>query len=253
MSFNTIIVSSPVANVGLIQLNRPRQYNALNTELLSELAQSISTYEEDSLIKVIIITGSEKAFAAGADIAEMLGKMGAEMSGSFMGNPGWTAISNCSKPTICAVSGLALGGGFELALQGDILMAASNAKFALPEVNLGVIPCAGGTQRITALVGKSFAMEMVLNARPLLADEALEKGVVSRVVAVDQLENEAITLAQEISARPLLALQAGKYCVNTAVVSTIAEGLECEKRRFPELFDSPEAQELMGAFLNKNK
>lgn len=253
MSFENILINRPVAGVGLIKLNRPRQYNALNTALLSELAEALLQYEQDASIGAVIITGYEKAFAAGADIAEMLGKTGAEMSDVFIGNPGWTAIANCKKPTICAVSGLALGGGFELALQGDILLAADNAKFALPEVNLGVIPCAGGTQRITTLVGKSLAMEMVMNARPMLAGEALQRGIVSQVVPPENLEGEAIKLAQEIANRAQLAIKAGKDCVNKAVMSTLEEGLEHEKQSFPVLFDSVEAQNLMSDFLNKSK
>lgn len=253
MSYQTLITTQPSVGVALIKLNRPRQYNALNTELLTELADALSLYEHDNAIAVIVITGSEKAFAAGADIAEMLGKTGAEIRDEFVANPGWTAISHCTKPTICAVAGLALGGGFELALQGDILMAASNAKFGLPEVNLGVIPCAGGTQRITQLVGKSLAMEMVLNSRYLSASEALEKGVISRVVEPNKLEKEALILAQEISERASLAVRAGKSCVNKAVLSTLEEGLALEQKTFPALFDSEDAQHLMSTFLNKNK
>jgi len=253
MPYQNIITSTPSSGVAHIKLNRPRQYNALNTLLLTELADALSAYEQDESVMAIVISGSEKAFAAGADIAEMLGKTGDEIRHVFIANPGWTAIANCKKPTICAVAGLALGGGFELALQGDILIAASNAKFGLPEVNLGVIPCAGGTQRITDLVGKSLAMEMVLNGRYLLADEALEKGVVSRVVEKDQLENEALVLAKEIAGRAPLAVRAGKKCVNKAVISTLEEGIELEQESIPELFDSNDAQQLMTDFLNKSK
>ncbi|ORU94473.1 MAG: enoyl-CoA hydratase [Cycloclasticus sp. symbiont of Bathymodiolus heckerae] len=253
MSYQTLLTSTPSAGVALIKLNRPRQYNALNTQLLTELADALEHCERDDAIAVIVITGSEKAFAAGADIAEMLGKTGAEMRDVFIANPGWTAISHCKKPTICAVAGLALGGGFELALQGDILIAASNAKLGLPEVNLGVIPCAGGTQRITNLVGKSLAMEMVLNGRCLSAEEALDNGVVSRIVEPKKLEVEAITLAEQIAARAPLAVRAGKRCVNKAVLSTLEEGLAVEQETFPALFDSKDAQQLMSAFLNKGK
>jgi len=251
--FELILVETPAEGVGLIRFNRPKQYNALNSQLLTELAQALESFEQDSSIRSVIITGSKKAFAAGADIAEMLGKSGQQMHDMITNIKGWNAIANFSKPTICAVSGMALGGGFELALQSDILIAAEGAKFALPEVNLGVIPGAGGTQLITRLVGKPIAMEMVMNARPLLADEALQRGVVSRVVAIDQIEEEALTLAKEIAARPPLATQAGKNCVNKAVMSTLEEGLMVEKEAFSPLFDSSDAQRLMSAFIHKSK
>ncbi|MBV1952396.1 MAG: enoyl-CoA hydratase/isomerase family protein, partial [Cycloclasticus sp.] len=143
--FELILVETPAEGVGLIRFNRPKQYNALNSQLLTELAQALESFEQDSSIRSVIITGSKKAFAAGADIAEMLGKSGQQMHDMITNIKGWNAIANFSKPTICAVSGMALGGGFELALQSDILIAAEGAKFALPEVNLGVIPGAGGT------------------------------------------------------------------------------------------------------------
>lgn len=251
--FELILVETPAEGVGLIRFNRPKQYNALNSQLLTELAQALESFEQDSSIRSVIITGSKKAFAAGADIAEMLGKSGQQMHDMITNIKGWNAIANFSKPTICAVSGMALGGGFELALQSDILIAAEGAKFALPEVNLGVIPGAGGTQLITRLVGKPIAMEMVMNARPLLADEALQRGVVSRVVAIDQIEEEALTLAKEIAARPALATQAGKNCVNKAVMGTLEEGLMVEKEAFSPLFDSSDAQRLMSAFIHKSK
>lgn len=251
--FELILVETPAEGVGLIRFNRPKQYNALNSQLLTELAQALDSFEKDSNIRSVIITGSNKVFAAGADIAEMLGKSGQQMNDMITNIKGWNAIANFPKPTICAVSGMALGGGFELALQSDILIAAEGAKFALPEVNLGVIPGAGGTQMITRLVGKPIAMEMVMNARPLLADEALQRGVVSRVVAIDNIEQEALTLAKEIAARSALATQAGKHCVNKAVMTTLEEGLMVEREAFSPLFDSNDAQQLMTAFIHKSK
>ncbi len=201
----------------------------------------------------MIITGSEKAFAAGADIAEMCGKGSEELAEMFKESAGWSAIPVFSKPTICAVSGMALGGGFELALQCDILLAAEGARFSLPEVTLGVIPGAGGTQRLTKIVGKSLAMEMVLNARSLFADEALQRGIVSRVVEPDQFEKEAIDLAKEIAERSTTAVHAGKNCVNKAMMSTLEEGLQFEQETFFPLFDSADAKRLMKEFLNKTK
>lgn len=253
MSFETILVETPTEGVSLIRLNRPRQYNALNSTLLDELAVALEQVEQDDSVGAVVITGSDKAFAAGADIAEMMGKSGEEMLEMIQSGKGWKAISTFSKPTICSVSGMALGGGFELALQCDILLAATGAKFALPEVNLGVIPGAGGTQRVARLVGKSMAMEMVMNARPMLAEEALQRGVVSRVIEPEKIEAEAVALAQQIAKRAKLAVRAGKNCVNKAIMSTLEEGLEFEQQAFFPLFDSEDARNLMDAFLNKSK
>jgi len=253
MNFETILLEAPIDGVALIRLNRPRQYNALNSVLLGELGDALEQLEKDDAVGAVVITGSDIAFAAGADIAEMMGKSGKEMLEMIQSITGWKAISKFSKPTICSVSGMALGGGFELALQCDILLAAKGAKFALPEVNLGVIPGAGGTQRIARLVGKSMAMEMVMNARPMLAEEALQRGVVSRVVEPDKVEAEAITLAKQIADRAKLAVRAGKNCVNKAIMSTLEEGLEFEQQSFFPLFDSDDAKKLMNAFLNKPK
>lgn len=252
MSFETILVEVPVEGVGLVRLNRPRHYNALSSQLLTELGEALMQLEKDESIRAIVITGSEKAFAAGADIAEMLGKSCDEMRDMFDGSSGWKEISRCVKPTIGAVSGVAFGGGFELALQCDILYAAKNAKFALPEVFLGVIPGAGGTQRLTQAVGKSLAMEMILNGRNLLADEALQRGVVSRVVETQLLLEEALKLAKQIADRAPLALRAGKNCVNKSMTATLEEGLAFERKVFFPLFDSDDAQSMMTSFLNKS-
>jgi len=253
MTFETLLIESPAEGVGLIRLNRPRQYNALNSTLLIELGTALESFEQDDAIGAVIITGSEKAFAAGADIAEMVGISGQEMLEMVEASTGWRAISTFSKPTVCAVSGMALGGGFELALQCDILLAAKGAKFALPEVNLGVIPGAGGTQRVARIVGKSLAMEMVMNGRPMLAEEALQRGIVSRVIDPADIEAEAVQLASELAGRAPFAVRAGKACVNKAINTTLEEGLVFERETFIPLFDTEDAKNMMTAFLNKSK
>ncbi len=253
MTYETLLIESPAQGVGLIRLNRPRQYNALNSTLLIELGSALETFEQDDAIGAVVITGSEKAFAAGADIAEMVGISGQEMLEMVEASTGWRAISTFTKPTVCAVSGMALGGGFELALQCDILLAAKGAKFALPEVNLGVIPGAGGTQRVARIVGKSLAMEMVMNGRTLLAEEAHQRGIVSRVIEPADIEAEAVQLAAELAARAPLAVRAGKACVNKAINTTLEEGLVFEREAFIPLFDTEDAKNMMSAFLNKSK
>ena len=249
MHYENILIENPVTGVGLIRLHRPEKYNALNKQLLTELATALQHYEKDDETKVVIITGSEKAFAAGADISELCGISGEEMNKTMLASGGWSAISRFSKPTICAVAGMALGGGFELALQCDILLAAKGAKFSFPEVNLGVIPGAGGTQRITKCVGKSLAMEMVMNARPMFAEEALQRGVVSRVIELEKLEAAAISLADEIASKAPQAVKAAKECVNKALTSSLEEGLKLEYERFIPLFDTDDAKKLMASFL----
>lgn len=253
MIFETLLIESPSAGVGLIRLNRPRQYNALNTKLLQELAVALEHHEQDDAVSVIVITGSEKAFAAGADITEMLGKTGDEMKAIFENVGGWSAISKCNKPTIAAVSGFAFGGGFELALQCDIILASTTAVFALPEVTLGLIPAAGGTQRLTRIIGKSLAMEMILNAKKMNAEEALERGVVSQVLQPDLLLSSAFGLAKEIADRAPLAVRAGKACINKSFSSTLEEGLDYEQHTFVPLFNSETAKRLMGNFTTKKK
>ena len=253
MTYETLLIESPAQGVGLIRLNRPRQYNALNSTLLIELGHALENFEQDDAIGAVIITGSEKAFAAGADIAEMVGISGQEMLEMVEASTGWRAISTFSKPTVCAVSGMALGGGFELALQCDILLATKGTKFALPEVNLGVIPGAGGTQRVARIVGKSLAMEMVMNGRTLLAEEAHRRGIVSRVIEPADIEAEAVQLATELAARAPLAVRAGKACVNKAINTTLEEGLLFEREAFIPLFDTDDAKNMMTAFLNKSK
>ncbi|ORU92084.1 MAG: enoyl-CoA hydratase [Cycloclasticus sp. symbiont of Poecilosclerida sp. N] len=253
MDFETLLIEAPAEGVALIRLNRPRQYNALNSTLLTELGSALDQFEQDDAIRAVIITGSEKAFAAGADIAEMVGISGEEMLAMVEASTGWRALSTFSKPTVCAVSGMALGGGFELALQCDILLASTGAKFALPEINLGVIPGAGGTQRVARIIGKSLAMEMVMNGRSMLAEEALQRGIVSRVIEPGKIEAETIELAKQLAGRAPLAVRAGKACVNKAINTTLEEGLKLERETFIPLFDTDDAKNMMAAFLNKSK
>ncbi|MGB1188088.1 enoyl-CoA hydratase-related protein [Cycloclasticus pugetii] len=252
MQYETLLIETPAKGVALIRLNRPRQYNALNSTLLVELGDALNHFETDDAVGAVIITGSDKAFAAGADIAEMVGISGQQMLEMVEASTGWRALSTFTKPTVCAVSGMALGGGFELALQCDILLATKGAKFALPEVNLGVIPGAGGTQRVARIIGKSLAMEMIMNGRALFAEEAHQRGIVSRLVEPTEIEAEAVQLASELAARAPLAVRAGKACVNKAMSSILEEGLLFERNAFIPLFDTEDAKQMMTAFLNKS-
>lgn len=236
--------------VGLIRLNRPKALNALNSELMAELTDALTVYDSKPDVGAIVITGNEKAFAAGADIKEM-----AEASSVDMLQRDhisiWDRIQKVKKPIIAAVSGWCLGGGNELAMICDIVVASENAKFGQPEINLGVIPGAGGTQRLTRAVGKSIAMEMVLNNRTLSADEACRFGLVSRVVPVESYLEEAIQLAAEIAARAPVAIQLGKEAVNHAFDSLLADGIADERRAFYFLFSTEDQKEGMQAFIEK--
>lgn len=238
--------------VGLIRLNRPKALNALNSELMAELTDALTVYDSNPDVGAIVITGNEKAFAAGADIKEM-----AEASSVDMLQRDhisiWDRIQKVRKPIIAAVSGWCLGGGNELAMICDIVVASENAKFGQPEINLGVIPGAGGTQRLTRAVGKSIAMEMVLNNRTLSADEAYRFGLVSRLVPVESYLEEAIQLAAEIAARAPVAIQLGKEAVNHAFDSFLADGIADERRAFYFLFSTEDQKEGMQAFIEKRK
>ena len=239
-------------HVGLIRLNRPKALNALNSELMAELTDALNVYDSNPEVGAIVITGNEKAFAAGADIKEM-----AEASSVDMLQRDhisiWDRIQKVRKPIIAAVSGWCLGGGNELAMICDIVVASENAKFGQPEINLGVIPGAGGTQRLTRAVGKSIAMEMVLNNRTLSADEAYRFGLVSRIVPVESYLEEAIQLAAEIAARAPVAIQLGKEAVNHAFDSFLADGIADERRAFYFLFSTEDQKEGMQAFIEKRK
>ncbi len=237
--------------VGVITLNRPKQLNALNGELMRELGQALKDFDADDAIGCMIITGSEKAFAAGADIGAMATYSFADVYRDDYITRDWETIRSIRKPVIAAVSGFALGGGCELAMMCDFIIAADNAKFGQPEIKLGVIPGAGGTQRLPRAVGKSKAMDLALTARMMDAAEAERAGLVSRVVPLDKLMEEALGAALIISGFGRLAVLAAKECVNRAYEGTLADGVMFERRLFHSLFATQDQKEGMDAFVNK--
>lgn len=250
MSYENII-SEKKGKVGVITLNRPKALNALSAALISELGLALNAFEKDDEVGAIVLTGSEKAFAAGADIKEMASKtyMDAYLE-NFITN-GWEEITCCRKPVIAAVAGFALGGGCEVAMMCDFIIAADNAKFGQPEVTIGTIPGAGGTQRLTRAVGKSKAMEMCLTGRQIGAEEAERCGLVSRVVPLADLQAEALKVAEKIAglSRPIIML--AKECVNKAFETTLAEGVKYERRIFHSTFGTVDQKEGMAAFSEK--
>ena len=236
--------------VGLIRFNRPKALNALNSTLMRELVQALEVFDADSAIGAIVITGDERAFAAGADIEEMVDASAVDMLlVDYIGT--WDQIRNIKKPLIAAVSGWVLGGGNELAMSCDMIVASETAKFGQPEINIGVIPGAGGTQRLTKAVGKAIAMEMVLNNRTLSAEEAYHFGLVNRVVPVEVYLDQALKLANELAVRSPLAIRMGKEMVNHALESFLADGIADERRSFYYLFSSEDQKEGMRAFIEK--
>ena len=248
-AYETILIeTSP--GVGLIRLNRLKSLNALSAQMVSELMDALHTFDHDAGIGAMVVTGNERAFAAGADINEMAGASAVEMLSRDRISL-FDRIQKVTKPIIAAVSGWCLGGGNELAMSCDMIVASESARFGQPEINLGVIPGAGGTQRLTRAVGKAVAMEMVLNDRTLTAQEALQYGLVNRVVPVERYLEEALALAGEIAARAPLAVRLGKEAVNHAFESFLAEGLADERRSFYYLFASEDQKEGMAAFLEK--
>jgi enoyl-CoA hydratase len=238
---------------GLITLNRPKQLNALNDALMDELGAALLAFDADPGIGCIVITGNEKAFAAGADIAAMATKTYAEAFGHNFITRNWETIRRIRKPVIAAVSGFALGGGCELAMMCDFIIAADTAKFGQPEIKIGIIPGAGGTQRLPRAVGKSKAMDMVLTARMMDAAEAERAGLVSRVVPTDRLIAEALDAAAAINAMSGPSVMMAKECVNRAFESGLDDGVSYERRLFHSLFASADQKEGMDAFLNKRK
>jgi enoyl-CoA hydratase len=251
MSYTNILVKKE-GGVGIIQLNRPEALNALNHTLLAELMEALEAFDSNDEIGAMVITGSEKAFAAGADIKEMATASAVEMRKSdFI--PLFDRIRHIHKPLIAAVSGWCLGGGNELAMSCDMIIASETAKFGQPEVNLGVIPGAGGTQRLTKAVGKAIAMEMVLNNRTLSAPEALKFGLVNHIAPIGEYLDKALDLAKEIAARAPLAVQLGKEAINLAFETPLTKGLEDERKAFNFLFASEDQKEGMAAFIEKRK
>ena len=249
MAYETIIVETR-GKVGVIRLNRPQALNALNAKLNAELAAAVAAFEADEKIACVIVTGSEKAFAAGADIKEMqaMSYMDA-FKGDFAAN--WDCLARMRKPVIAAVAGFALGGGCELAMQCDLIIAADNAKFGQPEIKLGVIPGIGGTQRLTRAIGKAKAMDLNLTGRMMDAAEAERAGLVARIVPAASLMDEAMKVAETIAGMSLVALMVAKESVNRAFETTLAEGIRFERRTFQALFATHDQKEGMAAFVEK--
>ena len=248
----TSILSETRGQVGLVTLNRPQAMNALNRQMLEELLQALSGYDLDPGIGAMLVTGSEKVFAAGADIKFMAGVTSGEMrTNGFVEL--FEGFRKLSKPVIAAVSGFALGGGCELALICDMIVASETARFGQPEVSLGVIPGAGGTQRLTRVLGKALAMEIILNNRTLSAEEALRFGLVNRVVPAELLLEESLSFAAELASRAPLAVASAKRAINNVDELALSSGLDEERNLFFSLFDSSDQKEGMQAFLEKRK
>lgn len=250
MPYEMILVDNKKP-VGLITLNRPEAMNALNGQLMDEMTTALRAFESDDDIRAIVITGSSKAFAAGADIKEMQDKDYMDVYLNDFITANWEEASRCRKPIIAAVAGYALGGGCELAMMCDFILAADNAKFGQPEIKLGVIPGAGGTQRLTRFVGKSKAMDMVLTGRMMDAEEAERSGLVSRVIPVDDLLDEALKVARKIADLSMPSVMIAKECVNKAYETTLREGVMFERRVFHSLFATEDQKEGMAAFAEK--
>jgi len=250
MSFETLLVETADA-VTLIRLNRPDALNALNSRLLDELSQALDAAEADDGVRCVVITGSDRAFAAGADIKEMWDKTYAQMFAADFFTKGSRRIEQFRKPIIAAVAGYALGGGCELAMLCDFIIAAETAKFGQPEINLGVMPGIGGTQRLTRFVGKAKAMDMILTARMMDAAEAERAGLVSRVVPADKLIDEAMAAAKKIASQSPLAVMMNKELVEAAYETTLATGVAMERRLFHSLFAFEDQKEGMAAFVEK--
>jgi enoyl-CoA hydratase len=249
MNTEHIIVETR-GRVGLIRLNRPQALNALNRALMRELATAVDAFEADAAIASMVITGSDRAFAAGADVKEMVDKTFIE---AFLGDfaATWDRVAHARKPVIAAVAGFALGGGCELALQCDLIIAADNAKFGQPEIKLGIIPGIGGTQRLTRAVGKAKAMDLILTGRMMDAQEAERSGVIARIVPLADLLEEALKVAETIASMSLPSVLAAKEAVNRAFEISLAEGVRFERRVFHSLFATADQKEGMSAFIAK--
>jgi len=252
MAYENIIVERR-GPVGLITLNRPDALNALCTPLILELGQALDVFEADDDIGAVVVTGGEKAFAAGADIKEMAEQTYMDVFLSDFITNGWERITTCRKPVIAAVAGYALGGGCEVAMMCDFVIAADNAKFGQPEINLGTIPGSGGTQRLTRFVGKSKSMEMCLTGRMMDAAEAERSGLVSRIVPVADLIEDAVKTAEAIARKSRPAVFMAKEAVNRAYETTLAEGVRFERRLFHSTFATEDQKEGMAAFAAKRQ
>lgn len=251
MSYETLLTETRGA-VALITLNRPKALNALNSTVMAELTEALSAFGKDEAIGAIVLTGSEKAFAAGADIKEM---QGIDFVEAYVNDfiSGWEAIAATRKPMIAAVSGFALGGGCELAMTCDFIIASETAKFGQPEITLGVIPGMGGSQRLTRAVGKAKAMDMVMTGRMMDVAEAERAGLVSRIVSPERLIDEAVEAAAKIASFPRAAVLMAKEAVSRSFETTLAEGLRFERRLFHSLFATADQKEGMAAFVEKRK
>ena len=249
MAYETILVETR-GRVGLVTLNRPKALNALSSQLVGEVNAALDAFEADEAIMCVVLTGSERAFAAGADIKEM---QSLTFVGAYVGDfiSSWDRVARFRKPLIAAVAGFALGGGCELAMMCDFIIAADTAKFGQPEINLGVMPGAGGTQRLARFVGKSKAMDLILTGRMMDAAEAERCGLVSRVVPADRLIDEAMQTAERMAALSLPALMMAKESVNRAFETTLSEGVRFERRVFHSLFATEDQKEGMTAFAEK--
>jgi enoyl-CoA hydratase len=252
MNYQNILVETRGA-VGLITFNRPKALNALCDALVRELGAALDAFEDDDAVGAIVLTGSERAFAAGADIKEMAGKSFVDCYVEDFITDGWERVTTCRKPIIAAVAGFALGGGCEMAMMCDTIIAAESAKFGQPEITLGIIPGSGGTQRLTRAVGKAKAMELVLTGRTMDAAEAERGGLVSRVVPNDKLLEEALKIGAQIAGLSRPSVLAAKEAVNRAFETTLAEGVRFERRLFHALFATEDQKEGMAAFIEKRK
>lgn len=251
MSLQFIKVNTQVGKfVALIELNRPKELNALNRELMLEIRDTLRLLDDDDAVRVIILTGGEKVFAAGADIKQMANATAIDMLNIDQFST-WDQIKKTKKPLIAAVSGFALGGGCELAMTCDMIVASETARFGQPEIKIGTMPGAGGTQRLTRAVGKTIAMEMVLSGRFLTATEALQYGLVNRIVPAELLIDETLKLAREIASKSPVAVKLAKEAVNATFNNTLDEGLLFERKNFYLTFASEDQKEGMAAFVEK--
>jgi enoyl-CoA hydratase len=252
MTYETVILERKGA-VGLITLNRPQALNALSAALIRDLGAALDELEADDAIGAVVITGSDKAFAAGADIKEMSSRTYMDVYLSDFITKGWERVSTCRKPIIAAVAGYALGGGCEIAMMCDTIIAADTAKFGQPEITIGTIPGSGGTQRLTRAVGKAKAMEMCLTGRMMDAAEAERSGLVCRIVSAAELIDEALKVAGKIASMSRPAVLMAKEAVNRAYETTLAEGVRFERRLFHSTFATEDQKEGMAAFIEKRK